>query len=65
MEFFEDFSSIGTIEIEIPARDNKPKRTACLEVKFGKFMMDPPKRHIRYKELYNLPLYAVYGVLSS
>ncbi|WP_114517914.1 IS4 family transposase, partial [Wolbachia endosymbiont of Cylisticus convexus] len=50
-KFVEDFSSIGTIEIEIPARDNKPKRTACLEVKFGKFMMDPPKRHIRYKEL--------------
>lgn len=60
----QSFSCTGTIEVEIPARDNKPKRTAYLEVRFGKFMMNPSQKNIRHKseELSNLPLYAVYVV---
>ncbi len=63
-EVVKGFPCQGIIKVEIPARDNKPKRTACLEVRFGKFMMNPDKSSIRHKteELPNLPLYAVYVV---
>ncbi|RDD33777.1 Transposase [Wolbachia endosymbiont of Cylisticus convexus] len=54
----------GIIKVEIPAKDNKPKRTAYLEVRFGSFMMNLSKNNIRHKteNLPNLPLYAVYVV---
>ncbi len=63
-KFVEGFPCVGEIEVEIPTRDNKPKRTAHLEVRFGKFMMNPSSKNIRYRteELPNLPLYTVYVV---
>jgi hypothetical protein len=52
----------GVIEVEVPAKDNRSKRTAYLEVRFGKFMMNPSKNNIRHRteKLPNLPSYAVY-----
>ncbi len=63
-KLIQGFPCMGTIDLEIPARDNKPKRTACLEVRFGKFMMNPPRNNIRYRteRLPDLQLYAVYVV---
>ncbi len=62
--FIKSSHCAGTVEVEVPVKDNKPKRTARLEVRFGKFMMNPSKNNIRHKteELPKLPLYAVYVV---
>ena len=51
----------GKIAIEVPSRDNKPGRTAHLEVRFGKFMMAPPVNSIRHKteRLPSLQMYAI------
>jgi hypothetical protein len=56
----------GKIEVNIPARD-KPARTAVLEVRFGNFIMNPPKGHVKLKskELPNLTLTAVYVLEKS
>lgn len=55
---------LGEIQIDIPARDDKAKRTANLEVKFSNFVMNPPKNHIKSKtrKLPNLKLSAVYVI---
>jgi hypothetical protein len=54
----------GVIDVEVPVKNNQPKRTAHLEVRFGKFTMNPPKKNIRNKteNLSNLSIYAVYIV---
>lgn len=51
----------GEIQVNIPARDNTPKRTAVLEVKFKDFVMNPPKNHVKSKtrKLPKLKLYAI------
>ena len=56
--------SQGIIEVEIPARNQKPARTAKLETRFGPFRMNPPYNHIRHKteNLPDLNLNAVYVV---
>lgn len=53
---------VGTIEVEIPARDQNPARTALLETRFGLFTMNPPRSHIRHKteDLPDFNLNAVY-----
>lgn len=48
--FIQGLPCAGKVEIEIPARDNQQKRVAFLEVRFGKFMMNPHKDHIKYRE---------------
>jgi len=52
----------GSYEVEIPARDQKPARTAALETRFGSFTMNPPRNHIRHKTeiLPDLNLNAIY-----
>jgi hypothetical protein len=51
----------GMIEVEIPARDQKPARKAQLETRFGSITMNPPRQHIRKltEELTDINLYAV------
>ncbi len=58
------FPCVGIIEVEIPARDQRPARTAQLETRFGSFTMNPPRNHFRHKteKLPNLNLNAVYVV---
>src|SRR4051812_32252960 len=62
MGFAESVSLPGTIQVRIPARDNKPKRTAILEVRFTRFVMNPPKNNVKRKTriLPDLKLNAVY-----
>jgi hypothetical protein len=52
----------GEIQVTIPARDNKPKRTAILEVRFNHFLMNPPRNNVKHKtrKLPDLKLNAVY-----
>lgn len=52
----------GEVEVAIPARDNKPSRTAILELRFGDFIMNPPKNNIKRKteKLPNLKLHVIY-----
>jgi hypothetical protein len=52
----------GEINVNIPARDNKPARTAVLEVRFSRFVMNPPKNNIKHKtkKLPDLKLNAIY-----
>ncbi|ABV75123.1 transposase Tn5 [Rickettsia akari str. Hartford] len=38
---------LGAMQINIPARDNKAKRTVVLEVKFSNFVLYPPKNHVK------------------
>ena len=51
----------GIIEVEIPARDQKPARKVQLETRFGPITMNPPRQHIRKltEVLPDLALYAV------
>lgn len=57
----ENFHCSGKITVEIPGRDNKAGRTAHLDVRFGKFMMNPSRNNIRHKTetLANLPMYVI------
>ncbi len=57
----------GEIQVTIPARDNKPKRTATLEVRFNHFAMSPPKNNVKRKTrtLPDLKLNAVYVMEQS
>lgn len=52
----------GEISVNIPVRDNKPARTAVLEVRFSSFVMNPPQKNIKHKtqKLPDLKLNAVY-----
>lgn len=54
----------GFIEVEIPARDQKPARIAKLETRFGSFRMNPPRNNIRHRteDLPDLNLNAVHVV---
>jgi hypothetical protein len=54
----------GEISVNIPGRDNKPKRTAVLEVRFSSFVMNPPKNNIKHKtqKLPDLKLNAIYVI---
>ena len=56
------FPCQGEVEVTIPARDNKPSRTAILELRFGDFIMNPPKNNIKRKteKLPNLKLHVLY-----
>jgi len=56
------FPNQGEIEIAIPERDDQPKRTAAFELRFGEFVMNPPKNNIksRTEKLPNLKLNLVY-----
>lgn len=51
----------GTIEVEIPARDQKAARKLQLETRFGSITMNPPRQHIRKRTevLPDIHLYAV------
>lgn len=57
----------GEIQVNIPARDNKPKRTAILEVRFNSFIMNPTKNNVKRKtrKLTDLKLNAVYIMEKS
>jgi hypothetical protein len=52
----------GEIKVTIPARNDKAARTALLEIRFGSFIMNPPKNNIkrRTEKLPNLKLNLVY-----
>jgi hypothetical protein len=60
-EFIESLENSGRMAVEVPSRNNTAKRTAHLEVRFGKFMMNPSSNSIRHQteKLQDLPLYAV------
>lgn len=62
--FMQSLPSQGTIEVEIPARDQKPARKALLKTRFSSCRMNPPRNHIRHKteDLPDLNLNAVYVV---
>ncbi len=51
----------GIVDLEIPARDQKPARIAQLETRFGSIVMNPPRQHIRHhtEKLPDFVLYAV------
>ncbi|MFO9618720.1 IS4 family transposase [Legionella pneumophila serogroup 1] len=57
----------GEIQVNIPARDNKPKRIAILEVRFNDFIMNPPRNNVKRKTriLPDLKLNAVYVMEPS
>jgi hypothetical protein len=56
--------TLGTIEVEIPARNSKPARVATLETRVGSFTMSPPRNLLRHQteDLPELSLNAVYVV---
>jgi hypothetical protein len=66
-DLIKSFPCQGEIEVVIPARDNKPSRTAVLEVRFGEFVMSPSKNNAKHKteQLPNLKLNALYIVEKS
>ena len=45
-----NFPCQGAISVEIPARNNKPKRTAMLEVSFGTFTMPIPRNNFKIRK---------------
>lgn len=47
--FVQRLPSQGTIEVKIPARDQKPARIATLQLRFGSFTLNPPRNHMRRK----------------
>ncbi len=57
----------GIIDVEIPARDQKPGRIAHLETRFGSIIMNPPCQHIRHRteKLPHIVLYAVNVIEKS
>jgi len=57
----------GIIDVEIPARDQKPARIAQLETRFGSIIMNPPRQHIRHRteKLPDIVLYAVNVIEKS
>jgi hypothetical protein len=58
----------GTITVEIPARrktqhcKEREARTALLTIKFGSFLLNPPRNNVKHRssELPDLPMHAVY-----
>lgn len=59
--FMQHQPSQGAIEVHIPARNQKPKRKASLQVRWSAFTFNPPCNHIRHKTevLSDLRLYAI------
>ncbi len=57
----------GEIKINFPARNNKAKRTAILEVRFNHFTMNPPRNNVKHKtrKLPDLKLHAVSVIEKS
>ena len=59
----------GTLTVDIPARKAAPHakernaRTAILTVKFGSFVLNPPRNNVKHRtaDLPDLPLHAVYA----
>jgi len=60
----EDMPCTGSITIEVPAKNNQPARIVNLDIKFGEFMMNPPRNNIknRTEVLPNIPLQAIYVI---
>jgi hypothetical protein len=60
-EFIQDAPLQGNTEIKIPSQQNRPARTATMDVHFSSFRMNPPVNHVCKKEgLPKLALYAIY-----
>ncbi len=68
-DFMRDRPAAGAITVEIPERKAtahvkaRNARTAILTVKFGAFVLNPPRNDIKHRtcELPDLPLHAVYA----
>lgn len=68
-DFMRDRPASGTITIEIPKRKATPHvkernaRTTILTVKFGSFVLNPPRNNVKLRttDLPGLPLHAVYA----
>jgi hypothetical protein len=60
-DFVQRVPSCGTLDIDIPKRDQKPARRATLQVRYSAFTLNPPYAHIRHKTevLPNLTIYAI------
>lgn len=60
----ENMPCAGSIMVEVPAKNNQSARIANLEIKFGEFMMNPPRNNIKNRTeiLPNIPLRAVYVI---
>ena len=52
----------GTVCVKVPAKEGAPAREALLEIRFGKFTINPPKSNVKHKTeiLPKLKLSAVY-----
>jgi len=62
-EAVEEMKCAGTLNVEVPARNNQEKRVAKLEVKFGGFTMNAPKALKKEpKEIEDIELQAIYIV---
>ncbi|MDN3029925.1 MAG: IS4 family transposase [Candidatus Tisiphia sp.] len=55
------FQCAGEIAVKDTSQENKANRIRHLEVRFGKFIMNPPVNNVRHKTetLPNLPVYAI------
>jgi len=62
--FMKKLPSQGTLAVEIPARKQKPARTALLEIRYASFKMTPPPHQIRSQkeDLPDLHLNAVFVI---
>ena len=49
-DFIENLPCQGTIEVKIPASNNKPSRNAKLEIRYGEFTMNIPRNHYKSKK---------------
>ena len=66
--YMEKQANAGTITVHIPARRKTPHckeraaRTALLTIKFGSFLLNPPRNNVKHRtsELPDLPMHAVY-----
>ncbi len=50
----------GSIEVEIPAQNDQPARTAEGNVKLSHITFTPPRNHPKKAALSNISLYAIY-----
>lgn len=60
--FIKNVPSQGTVEVEVPSKDQRPSRIAELELRFEAFTINPPRNHIRHKTetLPDLNLFAIH-----
>ncbi|MCX6723240.1 MAG: IS4 family transposase, partial [Candidatus Staskawiczbacteria bacterium] len=63
-DVIENMPCAGSIIVEVPAKNNQSSRIANLEIKFGEFMMNPPRNNIKNRTeiLPNIPLRAIYVI---